>query len=214
MIFGLGRVVVFPWTRLTPFYPFWSQKRSIRLCKDTSFSKMFSILRLMTTVWATTVLPTASIMSGSLGPLTAVPDFQIFQYTRPMPNPISPLSWFRICKDPRCPQRKESPGTRHSTAPMSPSCNQRRTYHQDRQVPPDPNFSILSIALRDQLTNSMTLILRAMWRQAPKFETGQDKTWRKAGKIREREDRGEKRNATAFVESRKIHSIPQYPSHN
>ena len=53
------------------------------------------------------------------------------------------------------------------------------------------------------MTNSMILILRAMRREAPKFETGQDKTWRKAGKIREREDGGEKRNATAFVESRK-----------
>jgi len=66
-----------------------------------------------------------------------------------------------------------------------------------------PRTRILSIALRDQLTNSTILILRAMRRKAPKFGTGQDKTGKKAGKIREREDRGEKRNVTAFVESRK-----------
>jgi len=41
-----------------------------------------------------------------------------------------------------------------------------------------------------------------MQRKAPKFETGQDKT-REAGKITERADAGERRNATAFVESRK-----------
>jgi len=42
-----------------------------------------------------------------------------------------------------------------------------------------------------------------MQREALKFETGQDKTKREAGKIRERADAGERRNATAFVESRK-----------
>ena len=35
---------------------------------------------------------------------------------------------------------------------------------------------ILSIALRDQWINSMILVLRAMQREALKFETGQDKT--------------------------------------
>ena len=43
--------------------------------------------------------------------------------------------------------------------------------------------------------------LRAMQREALKFKTGPDKTKREAGKIRERADTGERRNATAFVES-------------
>ena len=44
--------------------------------------------------------------------------------------------------------------------------------------------------------------LRAMQREALKLDgTGQDK--REAGKIRKRADAGERRNATAFVESRK-----------
>ena len=36
----------------------------------------------------------------------------------------------------------------------------------------------------------MILVLRAMWREAPKFETGQDKTKTEAGKIKERADTG------------------------
>jgi len=40
-----------------------------------------------------------------------------------------------------------------------------------------------------------------MQREALKFKTGQDKTEREAGKIRERADTGERRNATSFVES-------------
>ena len=43
-----------------------------------------------------------------------------------------------------------------------------------------------------------------MQREALKFKTGQDKMEREAGKIRERAHTGERRNATAFVESRKI----------
>ena len=56
---------------------------------------------------------------------------------------------------------------------------------------PGPEFfvaKILSIALRDQLINFMILVLRVMQREAPKFETGQDKT-----KKRSREDKGEGR---------------------
>jgi len=39
-----------------------------------------------------------------------------------------------------------------------------------------------------------------MQREALKFKTGPDKTKREAGKIRERADTGERRNATVFVE--------------
>jgi len=40
-----------------------------------------------------------------------------------------------------------------------------------------------------------------MQREVLKFKTGPDKMKREAGKIRERADTGERRNATAFVES-------------